>query len=293
MLFRRELVRLLLIPLAGVLAASTAASAKDWCGNCQYNGTLFRWGCAPEVTGGPKRDEPLVTDRPDFTEASVTVGVGVVQVETGYTYFYDSGPGGTLREHSFPEALFRIGFYDDWLEFRIAQNIGWSDNGVTTVSGASDTYLGFKLALTPQAGILPEMALVPQMTVPTGAPAFTDNQVLPGINWLYGWEVNEFLAWGGSTQYNRRVDGTTGDGYTEWAQSFTINYTLTEKLGAYTEWFAFFPNSADTEVAQHYLDGGLTYKQTDNIQWDIRGGVGLSDSAADYFVGIGLSMRFL
>jgi len=272
--------------------ATLSSRADDWCG-CQYNGTLFRWGCAPNVTGGPKRDEPIVTDRPDFTEASVTVGVGVVQLESGYTQFFDSGIGGSVRTHSLPEALFRIGFYDDWLEFRIAQNFVQEDTALGSNGGADDLYLGFKLALTPQAGILPEMALVPQMTVPSGDPFFSAGEVRPGVNWLYGWDINEFLACGGSTQYNRRVDDVTGRAYTEWAQSFTINYTLTEKLGAYTEYFALLPHSADTALAQHYLDGGLTYKQTDNIQWDVRGGVGLSDNAADYFVGVGLSMRFL
>jgi hypothetical protein len=30
------------------------------------------------------------------------------------------------------------------------------------------------------------MALFPQVTIPTGGSAFTDDQVLPGVNWLYG-----------------------------------------------------------------------------------------------------------
>ena len=37
-----------------------------------------------------KLDEPLVTDRPDFTESSTTVGQGVVQLEMGYTFTGDS-----------------------------------------------------------------------------------------------------------------------------------------------------------------------------------------------------------
>jgi hypothetical protein len=31
---------------------------------------------------------------------------------------------------------------------------------------------------------------------------------------------------------------------------------------------------------------------SNNIQWDIRAGLGLNDDAADYFAGTGLSLRF-
>jgi hypothetical protein len=135
------------------------------------------------------------------------------------------------------------------------------------------------------------MALVPQMTVPTGANAFTADEVLPGVNWLYGWDINDFLSTAGSTQFNRVID-ETGGSYTEWAQSWTVGYSLTDQVGAYTEWFAFFPHSADTAQPEHYFDGGFTYQFSNDIQWDIRAGVGLNDAADDYFVGTGLSIRF-
>src|SRR5688572_5047194 len=45
--------------------------------------TLMQWSYGTSFEGGPPGpDEPLATDRPDFTEASVTVGRGVVQLET-------------------------------------------------------------------------------------------------------------------------------------------------------------------------------------------------------------------
>ena len=43
------------------------------------------------------------------------------------------------------------------------------------------------------------MALIPQMTVPTGNDAFTADAVLPGLNWIYGWELNSCLLTAGST----------------------------------------------------------------------------------------------
>lgn len=240
-------------------------------------------------------DEPLASDRPDFTEASSTVGRGVVQLEMGYTLFGDDGDGVRTRSHSFPELLARIGVLADWLELRVAYNHASQrttfDPVTRTVGGSEDIYLGAKLMLTSQYGIWPEMALMPQMTVPTGHVEFTADKVLPGLNWLYGWDILEWLSFAGSTQGNLGIDDA-GDDFFEFAQSFTFGYTLTEKLGAYTEWFMITPAGATTFRTQHYLDGGFTYKVTNNLQLDIRGGIGLSAASNDFFVGSGLVVRF-
>jgi hypothetical protein len=263
---------------------------------CQHErepqGTLFRWACAPDVEGGPDLNEPLVTDRPDFTEASVTVGKGVAQLEMGYTYTYDQADVDQTVSHSYPESLLRVGVLDDWLEFRIAWNYGSEILNGFENAGAEDLYLGFKIGLTPYDGFLPEMAIMPQMTVPTGSDPFTADRVLPGLNWLYGWELNDWIETGGSTQFNSEIDGETENVYTQWASSWTVGYSLTQRWSAYTEWFGFFPHGADSERAQNYFDGGFTFLISDDIQWDIRGGVGLNESADDYFVGSGLSIRF-
>lgn len=257
-------------------------------------GTLFRWRI-DSPAGGPDLDEPLVTDRPDFTEASVTVGKDVLQLEFGYTFTHNDDAGIRDQSHSWGEPLFRYGLLHDWLEFRFAvfpatahaAALGTDDS----TSGTEDIYLGFKLALTGQDGFLPEMALVPQMTIPTGSDAFTNDRVLPGANLIYSWEINDKISTAGSTQFNLAVDGGSGGQYTEFAQSWTVAYSLTDELGAYTEWFALIPAGEDTERTQHYFDGGFTYLLTDDLQWDIRAGVGLNNAADDFFVGTGLSLR--
>jgi hypothetical protein len=185
--------------------------------------------------------------------------------------------------------------FANWFEFRIAffpvsQSFV---NGIRRItdSGAEDLYLGCKIALTPQDGILPEAAIIPQMTVPTGGSAFTDNQVHPGVNFLYSWELSEDVSLGGSTQYNSAIDGPT-DRYSEWAQSITVGAALTDDTGMYAEWFAFFPHSADMVKPAHYFNSGVTVRLSQDVQFDIRAGMGLNDEADDFFVGSGLSIRF-
>jgi hypothetical protein len=282
-----------------LLTSRTARCDEPWgfgpC-YCEPRKTLMQWSYGTSFGGGPNLDEPLVTDRPDFTEASSTVGRGVLQIEAGYTYTYDNNAGVSTRTHSFAEPLVRYGFLTDWLELRFAQNYveeTQRGGGMTSVAkGADDLYLGMKIGLTPQEGWLPEMAVIPQMFVPSGSAAHNAGRVRPGVNWLYGWDVNEFIGMGGSSQFNVALDAGTNDNYLEFAQSFTVVFALTERLGLYTEWFAFFPSGADTDKPRHFFDGGFTYLVNNDLQLDIRAGKGLNDAAEDYFVGTGFSIRF-
>lgn len=298
---------------------------------CFQKETLFEWsvGCDPRKNDGddkkdgdgasePGDDERLTSDRPDFTEASSTVGRGRVQFEGGYTYIGDRNRGVRTHTHSYPEGLLRIGMFADWFELRLGQNVfaqssrggrpagplpgpgfpaepGGGNTGAARVSdvGASDLYLGAKLALTKQKGVLPETALIIQGTVPTGARAFTADRVLYGFNYLFSWELNDTLSFGGSFQGNSAVDDTDRN-HIFFSQSLSVGYKLAKNLTGYTEWFAFYPAFATNTGggAQHYLDGGLQYFLTKNFALDVRVGVGLSRSADDLFAGAGFVVRY-
>ena len=262
--------------------------------------TLFDWQIGPPKEEEEEEDEeePLATDRPDFVEASSNVGAGRVQLEMGYTYIEDRENGVTRRQHSYPEMLLRVGLWVDWLELRVGQNFGNERTRTgadrTSFAGAEDLYLGLGVALTEQKGFLPESRIVFQMDVPTGASAFTADEVLPGFNYLYGWDiVPDFLSLGASSQINRARDDE-GHYYTELAQAVTVGIAFSKKLGSYIETFAFFPHSARAADAgpEYYLDGGLTYKFTPNFQVDVRVGTGLNRRADDFFAGSGFAVRY-
>lgn len=261
----------------------------------RFSKTLFRWaGQAPNYeTGGP---EKIVTDRPHFSEASSLVGLGRVQLETGYTIFRDEDAGTVVHTQSFPEPLLRVGMLAEWFEFRLAYN--YLDErtsgplGTQSLSGSDDIYLGAKLALTEQHGALPEMAIFPQMRVPTGCSAFTSGEVLPGFNFAYSWMLNDWIELECNSQMNRRLDDG-GHYYTEAIQTANIEYELSEKLNAFTEWFVFVPSGAVSAQTQHYFHGGFWYLVTPNIQFDIHAGVGLSHASDDLaFTGVGFSCRY-
>lgn len=301
-----------LLPLLSLLIANSLASSEVTAQSQRFNreGKVWReeeteWlvGFADEQTRrGPlfgawgefeTRDlseppEPIATDRPDFTESSTTVGAGVAQIEAGYTYSRNSNDN--LRGHSWGEPLLRVGVYADWLELRAALAPATEFKGGNHTSGLEDLYLGVKLGLTAQSEWLPEVAIVPQMTVPSGHTNFTSNRTLPGCNLLYGWDVTDSISTAGSTQVNLAVDGD--DAYAEWAQSWTVGFALADNVGLYTEWFAILPEQSANVASEHYLNGGLTWQPNNDIQFDVRAGTGLNDAAADFFGGVGVSLRF-
>jgi hypothetical protein len=293
--------------LMGVaLALAAEARAGDCCNPCGSSccdclwcrDTLFSWeSCfnVREEQEDPNEEKEFALDRPDFVEASSTIGLGYVAIESGYTYTFNNDNDVQTISHSYPEALFRIGILAEWFELRIGQNYAEEQErsgGVTTnVSGAEDLYLGIKLALTKQAEWLPESAVILQMTVPTGDADFTDDEVLPGINYCYSWGLGDYWDMGGSTQGNRAIDVTGGD-YLEMSQAWAFGYAVADDARVYVEWFSFLPHGADVAKPEHYGDMGLSWFLTPNFEVDARFGIGLNEAADDYFTGMGGGIRF-
>ncbi|NQT12333.1 MAG: transporter [Planctomycetes bacterium] len=242
-----------------------------------------------------QEDDPLVGDRPDFTEASSTVGMHRLQIEGGYTYSYDRTSEERLDEHGLPELLLRYGLTDK-LEFRL----GWSGytfsrardllgGGVTTDAGGSDLEIGAKMELTEQGCCCPESAILTSITAPTGDPAFSSGQVDAAVNLVYSSEVTDWLALGGSTGSTWTAE--EDDQFALLHQSLVAGFGLTDRLGSYFEWFAFFPDGAEDNRPQHFLDSGFTYLVSPNFQLDWHAGIGLNDASTDFFTGTGFIFR--
>jgi len=238
--------------------------------------------------------QSLVADRPDFTEATSTVGLGGFQLELGYTLGSDTDGRTTTRIHSYGEPLLRVGVFTERLELRMGTSattevVNVSATGVTT-SGLEDLYVGAKIALSGQRGALPATAILPQMTVPTGSGAFSAGRTLPGVNFLYSWDLNETLSLAGSTQVNAAI-ADMGEDYSEWAQSLSWGIATGPRSGVYAEWYAFVPTGLDGAETRHYVNSGLTWLANDDLQWDVRIGFGLNAAAEDMYVGAGVVMR--
>jgi len=255
---------------------------------------LFLWPGQADSDAKLNLNDPIVTDRPDFTEASSTVGEGVFQAEMGYTYYYDGAASPHESSHVYPELLLRGGVLADWLELRLGQTLVTLDEPGSSLTGFADMYLGMKLGIVPEYGLIPELSIVPQLTVPTGASDQRADRVLYGVNFLYSWSILSESYIGASTQFNQREGDDRGDIYTSFAQALATGTRWDSHWGSYVEWFALFADSAVGGEDSHYANGGITYLLTKDLQLDVRFGTRLQDRfGEEIFTGVGLSVRYL
>jgi hypothetical protein len=239
-------------------------------------------------------ERPIDPDRPHFPESATAVGKGRVVLESGYTF----SEKGSATSQSFPEALLRVGLFADWFELRIGQNVldeertGPGARG--SAFGATDLYLGVKVALVEQRGFLPAIALIPQMTVPTGSRALTADRVLPGLNVDGAWEVVEGLFNVEVLVATNQVADDIHRSHVEVATGLTGALHVTLALEAFLEWDAAYPAGSDRPGSgpRHSAVGGLVYFVSKDVAVDVRVGAGLSSRAPDLLVGAGFAVRY-
>lgn len=253
---------------------------------------LFLWPEQDDVQGRLDRTAPLVTDRPSFTDASSTVGKGITQVELGYTFTRDTTGESSSSSHAYPELSLRQGVLADWLEVRVIQSARTVRLPRDSTTELSDTVVGTKFGLTPQHGYLPELSIIPELRLPSGTGDYGSTHVLPGIRVPYSWNLGKTSWLSGSTVLLRREGADSQSVQTVWAQSALGGTRLSPTLSVWVEWYAFIPTASINEDDTHYLDSGINYLLTSNIQLDARIGTRVAHAYGDeVFTGIGVALR--
>ena len=247
-------------------------------------------------------DEPIVTDRPDFTESTETIPAGHFQLEAGYTFTYDREGDDRVRDHTAPELLLRIGLIEDF-ELRIGwDGYSWTDNqfegktrGGRRVTredwsqGAHDLSLGFKYKFVEQDGLIPHFGIIGAITVPSGSPGISSGDVDPELVFLWAYDLTDSLSVAGNVGLAYPTDGVSR--FFQTSASIAGAFSLTDRLGAYVEYYGFYPNTEHSDAA-HTVNGGFTYLINNDFQIDWRIGVGLNEEADDFFTGVGFAWRF-
>lgn len=246
-------------------------------------------------------DEPIVTDRPDFTESTLAVPFGHLQLESGYTFSYDREHRERSRDHTAPEFLLRIGLWEEF-ELRIAwAGYSWTEELFETRTrrgrrvneeawgqGANDLVLGFKQHFCEQDGLRPDLGIIVETTVPSGSSAYSSGDVDPGMKLLWAYDLSDTWALSGNVNFAVPTEETHR--FFQSAASVSLAKAWNDWLGTYTEYFGFYPNAHHGDCA-HYMNGGFTIQVTPDIQLDFRVGVGLNEEADDFLSGAGLSFR--
>ena len=225
----------------------------------------------------------MVTDRPDFTESSEIIPFGWLQLESGVSLEGDA----SSRAFTAPSALFRLGL-GHRTEFRFgAEGLVSESTGSVRQSGGSDLEVGAKIRIldADRAGI--DLALLPMVSLPTGAAHLTSGGYDPTLKITWARELPAGFGLTG----NVNLSSLTEDGtrFHQEAISFSLGHDLFMGWGGYAEAYGFSKMSA-AEGAGITVNGGVSRLIGRRAQFDLEAGRGVTSAAPDWFVGVGFAV---
>ncbi len=236
----------------------------------------------------------ISADRPGFGDGTGIVPIGHFQLELGYQFTFSDRNDVESQTHDGPLTLARVGIIDDRLELRVG-TVGYeysrtdSGSGFETESGFNDVRVGAKVKLWDQDKYLPCVALVASTTLGLGSKNISDREVEPSLELAWSLAIAGGFSVGGSASVI--YASTDGDRFVQGAGSVLVGYSISDRIGAFAEYFLISPNTKGSGTV-HYVDFGATYLLTDQIQLDATVGFGLNDEADKFFVGGGVSFLF-
>ena len=219
----------------------------------------------------------LVTDRPDFTESTESILRGVWQFETGVSWF-DVEPDEALV---LPETLIRTGLAERW-ELRL----GLPDFvDVGEQSGITDASLGVKFAI---GSVGPgDLALIGEVSVPTGDEEFSTDSYDPTAILIYGQELAD--GWSLGSQLGVSSLSVGDEDLIVVAPTLVFGREFRPGWGVFYELAAEVPDTGASSVVFHT---GVTWAHRANGQWDAHVASGLTSAAPDLQIGVGYSFAF-
>ncbi|MDA0379505.1 MAG: transporter [Bacteroidetes bacterium] len=222
--------------------------------------------------------DTIATDRPDFTESTSTVPQRSLQAEFGFTR---ATVGGDFVDTA-GEGLIRYGLRSRF-ELRLGLPSRINVDGLD--AGLGDMSVGFKWNAA-SFGNGSRLSVLGTLILPTGQEDFTSEEAEPSILVVGSIPLTDRIGLAGQTGLNFFK---TAD---EWNAGFfattVLGFSLMENVGAFAEVRMDKIENLDAQVVAHT---GLTYLFSPDFQVDVHGGVGVTETAPDHFIGFGLAYR--
>ena len=230
--------------------------------------------------------DTIEPDRPDVTNGTHIVEVGLLQIEMGGQFVRSEGGA---RAFGSPFTA-RIGL-TDWIEARVGTDgfVTQSD-GTLRQSGIGNTNVGAKLRLWADPGGVPVLSILPTINFPTADPdkgfGSGDRDYLLAL--LTGADIGRH--WHADVNYGIGAIGAGGERghFVQHLASVSVSVAATDNLNPYVEAFWFSRQDADGRGVTA-MDAGAIYELGARyaVDWGVQ--VGVSGSH-DVSVFGGLSM---
>lgn len=240
-------------------------------------------------------EEPMDTDRPDFSESSQVVGPDHWQVEAGVTTDRFHANGIAVRTVVTP-VLLRIGMTAT-TELRIETD-GYTRVHTTDAAGLdghdagfSDTALGIKWHALDNEGAQPSVAWLLHVEAPSGSAAVRGKGFRPSLRAVAEWELPD--GWSAGAMPGVFVGSDdTGRRYTATLLALTLGKSFDPRWRGFLEFAGqqFAPARDGGNFVT--LDTGIVWLATPDLQFDLDAAHGLSAAAPRSELGVGVSLRF-
>ena len=283
-----------------LLAAALLPVAPDPARGAEPAASKAAYNLFHPVPGELLRD--MSTDRPDKTESPFTVDAGHFQIEmdlVSYAHDRDRSGGGDTRTDSWAvaPANLKVGLFHDvdlQLVIESWNHVRTKDQATAVVSnqsGLGDITLRLKKNLWGNDGGRTALAVMPFVKFPTNQDDLGNDAVEGGV--IFPWAVELWEGWGlgGMAEVDILRDESGTGSHASFINTLVVGRDLTEKLGAYLEFFS----EISAEGGSRWVgtvDVGFTWSVTDNIQLDAGINIGVTKSADDLNPFLGLSWRY-
>jgi len=220
----------------------------------------------------------IITDRPDQTESSSTVGKGNLQIESGILIGFEGEAQTSNRQILAPTNLFRLGIFKS-IEIRLLSQYEILKSDNLNIDGISDLEIGTKIQILKSAKNITEIAFLSHLIMPTGSTELNSDKFGTINKISISHEVIENIAIGYNLGYNN-----FGQGKGDLTYSLALGFGINDKVGVYIE-----PYGEIVEFDDYVsnFDAGLTYLANENIQFDFSFGTGLNNKMN--YISIGFS----
>jgi len=248
-------------------------------------------GKADSIAAAPAVRE-LTADRPDATEAPITVDQGMFQVEMSFlSYTRNKNAGTTTESYSIAESNVKYGVShntDLQLVFTPYVSESTQTGGVkTTVEDASDLTVRVKYNLWGNDGGDTALALMPNVKIPTSTDV-SNGEWEGGVILPFGMAGGENWSLGLQAEISRVADTDSGGYDWDFSHTAVLGLDVTERVGAYLEYLGV----AGDHAYQPFFSGGLTYGVNERTQLDAGTMIGLTEAADDLTVFTGITFKF-